>query len=166
MLVPLTGTGLASGSSASLSFGESSVAFGPQTVGTTSAQSLLYITNNGSVPVVIQSYAASLSDYTITAGNCGPAPFQMNPQTYCYVGITFSPTVAGTRTANLVLTDTATGSPQSIPLTGTGLASATGLEFYPAASISFPDQPVGQPTAQQTIYLEIPARRPLPFTAL
>jgi hypothetical protein len=38
----------------------------------------------------------------------------------CTITVTFSPQAAGTRTSNLSISDNAPGSPQSIPLTGTG----------------------------------------------
>lgn len=40
----------------------------------------------------------------------------------CVASVTFSPTATGTRTATLTFTTSAAGSPQSVPLTGTGLA--------------------------------------------
>jgi hypothetical protein len=38
----------------------------------------------------------------------------------CTLSIVFKPTAAGSASASLVATDNATGSPQSVPLSGTG----------------------------------------------
>ena len=51
------------------------------------------------------------------------------PTESCTVTVSFSPAVAGPRSANLVITDSAPGSPQSAPLHGVGVAA-------PLASIS------------------------------
>ena len=38
----------------------------------------------------------------------------------CTINVTFTPTATGARTGTLTVSDNAAGSPQSIPLTGTG----------------------------------------------
>ena len=50
----------------------------------------------------------------------------VNPSTFCQFEVTFSPAAnaTGTRTATLLLTDSAGGSPQSFPLSGTVIGSA------------------------------------------
>ena len=44
----------------------------------------------------------------------------LNPKATCSISVTFKPTAKGSRTATLVVTDTAQNSPQSIALSGTG----------------------------------------------
>lgn len=55
------------------------------------------------------------------------------PGNSCGISIVFTPTVSGTRSATLKLTDNATGSPQSISLTGVGEAPLEMLYLNPTA---------------------------------
>jgi len=149
--VSLTGSGTVTGATSSVTLSATSLQFGPQVVSTTSSSQLLYVTNSGTVPIVVQSYSAS-GDFQVSNYSCGTLPFQINPQGACYVQVTFSPTTAGARTGNLTITDSATGSPQTVPLSGTGVASTENVEFYPSSSVSFPDTPQGSTSGLQLIY--------------
>jgi hypothetical protein len=60
--------------------------------------------------------------------------------------VTFTPTASGVRTASLQFTDNATGSPQSISLTGVGDA-ATAILTVPSA-VEFPDTVLGSSNTQ------------------
>jgi hypothetical protein len=44
----------------------------------------------------------------------------------CNVTVTFTPTTLGAKSDNIVFTDNATGSPQSVPLSGSGIAAPSG----------------------------------------
>ena len=48
----------------------------------------------------------------------------------CSIGVTFTPTAAGSRSATLSIGDNATGSPQLVNLTGTGAPPATPAGTY------------------------------------
>ncbi len=160
-VVSISGTGTVAGAIVNLTFNVSVLNFNPQIVGTTSSESDIYVTNNSSEPVTIQGVTASPSDFAVDYSNCGAPPYQLNPQASCYIGVEFSPTLSGTRSGNLTLADATTGSSQNIPLNGTGLASATGLEIYPSASVSFPDQPMSVQSGSQAIYLENTGSAPI-----
>src|SRR5580704_5225013 len=107
-------------------------------MGVTSAVEYAFLNNTGPVADTVQN---------ITIGGADPGDFQwtvsapaqacssgmlLNAQAVCVVGVTFTPTQAGTRTATLQVTDTATNTPQTITLqgfaTGTGGASLTVME--------------------------------------
>jgi hypothetical protein len=51
--------------------------------------------------------------------NCG-APTVLVPTNSCFISIVFTPATAGSRQAQLTVMDNALGSPQSVPLMGTG----------------------------------------------
>jgi uncharacterized membrane protein len=48
----------------------------------------------------------------------------------CSFGVTFKPTATGSRSATLTIGDNATGSPQVVNLTGTGVPPATPAGTY------------------------------------
>src|SRR4051812_39049585 len=101
-----------------VTFTPTSLTFGAQAIGTTSAPQSIAITNSGNAPLFINSAATHSLDFTQVDDGC--SGLTLAPGTSCSVSITFSPTASGTRSAAFVLTDNAAGSPQSVPLTGTG----------------------------------------------
>jgi hypothetical protein len=149
--VSLSGSGTVSGGTSAITLSTTSLQFVPQAVGAASGPQTVYLTNSGSVPVVVQNYTAS-GDFAISHYNCGSLPFQLTPQQSCQIQITFSPTAAGVRSGTITVSDSATGSPQTIALSGSGVASAQSVEFYPSSSIAFPDTPSGATSANQLIY--------------
>jgi hypothetical protein len=104
-----------------VTFAPTSLTFGAQAIGTTSAPQSITITNTGTAPLFINSAAtrgADPLDFTEVGDGC--SGLTLAAGTSCGVSITFSPTASGTRTATFMLTDNASGSPQSVPITGTG----------------------------------------------
>jgi hypothetical protein len=103
------------------------VAFPGQAAGTTSANIDVQVSNDGNLALTISNVAitgANAADFSFslvpTSG--GPActkPVASGGST-CVVEVAFRPAAGatGTRTANLVLSDTGIGSPHSFPLTG------------------------------------------------
>jgi hypothetical protein len=63
---------------------------------------------------------ADPGDYVISANSCGPS---LESGASCTVSIEFEPTAVGTRTATLQLNDDGGASPQTVALTGKGLAA-------------------------------------------
>jgi hypothetical protein len=96
-----------------------SLTYAEQAIGTTSAPQSVSVANSGDAPLLINSAAVpNTLDFTQVHDGC--SGLTLAPGTSCSVSITFSPTASGTRSAALVVTDTAPGSPQTVPLTGTG----------------------------------------------
>ncbi len=150
--IPLSGTGLASGANGTLGFGAASLDFGAETVGITTTYQGMLVQNTGSVPIGVTAitYSGDFGPYSTT---CGALPFQLNPEGSCTVYSTFTPSAAGLRTGNLTFTDSASGSPQSVPLSGTGLAGVKTLEFYPSSGVNFGSNvPVGVESGNITVY--------------
>src|SRR5207302_208664 len=127
------------------SFSPVSLTFAAQPVGTTSTAQTVALTNNGSAALSISGIAAS-GDYTQT-NNCGTS---LGVGASCTINVTFTPTVAGSRTGTLSVTDNAAGSPQSVSLVGTGIAPGAALS---PASLTFAAQLVGTTSAAQTVTL-------------
>jgi hypothetical protein len=103
-----------------------SISFQSQYVGTTGLPQSVTVTNNGSSPLTISAITTSPSDF----GSLNACGSTVAPGASCAIGIFFEPTTAGTRTGTLTITDSAIGSPQTVPLKGVG------QDFSVAASSS------------------------------
>lgn len=110
--VGLSGTGVVA-----VGLAPSSVTFGAQFIGVTSAAKATLLTNNQSIALPIASIVSS-GDFAQT-NNCGAS---LGPSSKCTINVTFTPTAAGTRTGAVTVNDSAASSPQTIALTGTGNA--------------------------------------------
>jgi len=141
--VPLSGTG----TSAKLS--PTSVAFGDWAVGLTSTVDKVTLTNVGTTALTISSIAVTgteAGDFPQTATTCGAS---LAAAASCTVSVTFKPSTTGARSANLTFTDGASGSPQQVPLSGTG----TTAEITPR-SVSFGTLALGLTSAAKTVTLK------------
>ena len=133
--ISLTGTGLAAGPPLSVT----SLAFGSQGVGFTSAPQSVTVTNSSTSALNITSIAitgTNSADFAQT-NTCGSS---VAAGRSCVISVTFTPKATGTRTASINVTDNASGSPQTISLTGTGIAGYTTVS-YPVGGF-----PAGWPT--------------------
>src|SRR5208283_5933142 len=90
--------------------------FPAQYVGTSGLPRTVTVTNNGRGPLTISSVTTSIADF----GTLSDCTNSVPPGTNCTIGVFFDPTTSGTRTGTLIVTDNASGSPQSVPLTGSG----------------------------------------------
>jgi hypothetical protein len=111
--INLTGSGMLP-----VSLTPAALNFGTQTVGTTSAGKIVTVTNHEKIAVNFTSVAISgtnRSDFA-ESNNCNSVAAGGT----CTVTVTFTPTARGSRAATLTLTDSATNSPQTAKLSGTG----------------------------------------------
>ena len=114
--IALSGTGV---TPTAVSLSATSLAFGTETVGASTASKSVTLTNTGTSALGIGSIAvtgANTSSF-IFGNTCGAS---LAAGANCAVHGHFAPTTTGALTAAITITDTATGSPQSITLTGTG----------------------------------------------
>lgn len=88
------------------------MAFGEQSVGTTSAPQVVTVTNDGGAAITI---GISVSSGFAETDNCVPT---VAANGSCSISVTFSPTGAGSASGSLTLTDDATNSPQVVSLSG------------------------------------------------
>ena len=130
-----------------------SLAFSNQPAGTASASQTVTFTNGEPTAVNVASIGfngADASDFAETDNCLGSVPVGA----ICSINVTFTPAAAGTRTATLNITDSATSppSPQSVTLTGTGI-SPTRIVTTSASGLTFTSQTVGTTSAAQGLTL-------------
>jgi hypothetical protein len=103
-----------------VSWTPASLSFGTVTIGQSSATQTITFTNNATTALTIKSVTvtgADNKDYTQT-DNCGTS---LPRKSSCSIIVTFTPTAAGLRTANITVSDFLGGNQsQNIPLSGTG----------------------------------------------
>ncbi|MGA2076792.1 MAG: choice-of-anchor tandem repeat GloVer-containing protein [Terriglobia bacterium] len=136
----LTGTGIAQAA-----VSPASLTFAALKVGNTSAAKNVTLTNNLSTALTITSVAftgADLGDFAVSANTCGAS---LAANSKCTISVTFTPGGTGTRTATMAVMDSANDSPQSVFLTGTGIALSQTITFGALANqdLGNPPFPVG-----------------------
>jgi hypothetical protein len=138
--VALTGDGLAP--SPVLQLSASSLFFGPVPVGTASVDQTVTLYNAGPLDLHVASIALvgpHAGDFAKT-GYCDTATVQSGQWNQCWFTVRFQPQQAGGRSASLVITSDAPGSPHVLALSGTGTAPAVTLS---ATSLTFPTVVLG-----------------------
>ena len=149
----------------SLSFSPVSLTFASQTTGTSSASQAVTVSNPGTAPLNISSIAltgASPGDYSQT-NNCGVT---LAVSATCTITVTFKPTATGSRTASVSVADNATGSPQTVALSGTGAAPPAPAVSLSPTSLSFASTSVGTTAAALTSTLKNTGTATLTITSL
>ena len=107
---------------ATLQVSPTSLNFGSVPVYTESPPKTVHIKNVGTTTVQISGISiegTDIGDFSQTH-NCKSS---LAAGASCSVNVTFAPTLSGTRTAELTITDNASGSPQNVGLVGTGYAN-------------------------------------------
>jgi hypothetical protein len=153
--VNLSGTGLAP----IVSFSQLSLSFGNQMQGSASPAQQVTLSNTGTGMLTISSIATTASTFSQT-NNCGTS---LAAGANCTINVTFTPSAPGTVTASLAVTDSASGSPQSVSLTGTGLGP---IVSFSQPSLSFGNQNVGIPSAAQQVNLSNTGSAPLTISSI
>ena len=111
----------------------SAFAFGEQPVGAAGVPATVTLTNIGGVPVTIASVLSSNpGEFPLSGVACGV----IDSGGTCLIHVTFLPASAGPRAGAILITSNAVGSPNTIAVTGLGVAS-TGIsrliEYHHAA---------------------------------
>jgi YVTN family beta-propeller protein len=150
-IINLSGTGT---STPGASLSVTSLSFGNVGTGTTSPAQTATLTNNGTGTLTITGITVTgtnASDYALnnTGTTCGTS---LAINTSCVISVTFTPGAATARTASIAVADNATGSPQMISLSGTGVTSPPTVSLS-VASLSFSTTYVGVAATAQTITL-------------
>jgi hypothetical protein len=143
--VSLTGTGMAV---TTLSLTPTTLSFGNQALATTSAVKKVTVKNSGTGQLTFSNITitgADLGDFAQTSTCTG----SFAPGKTCTISVTFTPSATGTRRASLELTDDAQGSPQAVPLSGTGESQST----VSPATLTFAAETVGTTSAAKTVTL-------------
>jgi hypothetical protein len=115
--VSLSGTG-----SVPVTISPASLTFASRTVGTTSAPTIVTLTNHLATSLNMSTLVAN-GDFAVASDTCGSS---VGAGLKCTVGVTFTPTVVGTSSGTLTISYDAFGSPSVVNLKGTG--NVTGLK--------------------------------------
>jgi N,N-dimethylformamidase beta subunit-like, C-terminal/Cep192 domain 4/HYDIN/CFA65/VesB-like, Ig-like domain len=137
-----------------VSLSPTSLSFGSQNVGTTSAAQTVTLTNTGTAPLAITGIAvdgANPADFGESA-NCPLSPSLLAAGASCAINVTFVPSATGARAASISVGDNATGSPQGVSLGGTGIGSTPQVTLKRMV-FRFGSQPIGTTSARQTTTL-------------
>jgi hypothetical protein len=120
--VSMTGAGIAP---AAASLSPTSIDFGNITgVGATSAYKLVTLTNTGGATLKVSAVTVSgtnASSFSLPS-NHQTCLKSLAPGTSCTFDVAFTPATAGRLTASILISDNASGSPQSVAVSGTGVA--------------------------------------------
>ena len=120
MRVSLSGT--ATGKISSLSVNPQSVSFGAVDVNSTSAAQTITLQSDGTTTIAIASVSiagADPSDFSVASNNCGTT---LKASSSCAIAVIFKPVSTGPVSAALTISDSASGSPHQVALSGSGNA--------------------------------------------
>ena len=133
-----------------VSLSPSTLSFTSPAVGTASAAQVVTVSNTGNAALNFSSIAlsgANLGDFSQT-NTCGSS---LAAGAHCALNVTFKPTVTGTRSAAVTLTDNATASTtQTVRLSG--LQGSAQVSLSPS-SLTFAAQPVTLAAPTQAVTL-------------
>lgn len=148
-----------------LSISPTTVPFGNQQVGTTSAAQTVTLSNTGASPLTVSTLTAAAAPFTLSGGTCSPVPITIANGASCTLTYTFSPTVAGAANQTLTVDAGAAGN-GTIGLSGTGTTAPPGVLTINPASLNFGTVAVGATSAAQTVTLGNTGPSPLTVTTL
>jgi hypothetical protein len=125
--------------------------FTDQVLGTSSARQAITLKNTGYLPLKIASLritGTNAADFS----QLNTCDNEVSPGASCTISATFTPTQIGPRTAVVTITDNAVVSPQSVALSGTGVASGQNATLS-LTRISFPTQVLGTTSSARSFAL-------------
>ncbi|MGC2558140.1 MAG: choice-of-anchor D domain-containing protein [Terriglobales bacterium] len=138
---------ITAGSAPIVTLAPPSLTFASVVVGATSTGKSVTLTNSGNATLDITGITTS-GDFALVTST-KPCGATLTAGKNCKIEVTFTPTQVGARTGTLTITDNASGSPQSVPLSGTGTVQAT----LTPASKTFPATKVGTTSAAKVFTL-------------
>ena len=110
-----------------IAFNPTTLNFGSLQTGTSSTQPVT-LTNTGTA--TLQITQVNLTNNTGAFSLDNPCPASLAAGANCTVSVIFTPTQTGAQSATLRVTDNASGSPQSVPLSGTGTSVVPVLSTF------------------------------------
>ena len=127
-----------------------SVNFGNQPIDTSSPARMITIRNVNKGYSILDLTGIKVtgnSDFVISSNTCGPT---LTAGMGCKVSVTYTPTVLGAESATLNVFDNAPGSPQTVSMSGTGIAQTVVTPM----SLTFPKQKVGTTSPPKKVTLK------------
>jgi uncharacterized repeat protein (TIGR03803 family) len=137
------------GTTPAVGLSATTLAFGNQVVGTTSATTTVVVTNTGTATLHINTVTLDGSapgDFVLSANSCTGA--LLLPASACSFDVKFAPQTTGSRNAVVSISDDAADSPQLMSLSGTG---TTPRASFSASNLAFGNQLVSTASAAQTV---------------
>jgi Abnormal spindle-like microcephaly-assoc'd, ASPM-SPD-2-Hydin len=164
--LPATGLPTAPAAAPAVSLSPTSINFPNQQVGTTSPGQPVTVTNTGNATLTFTRIAilgTSAKDFVSTTTTCKT---NLAAGASCVITVVFTPTQTGTRSKTLTFADNASNSPQTVALTGVGIAASVTLtpSTFPnngGSSLSFGQTAVGSTSAPESITLNNPGNAAL-----
>jgi hypothetical protein len=127
-----------------------SLTFPPQAIGTTSSALQATMTNTGGAPLTFTSIGRPGDFY-----GSHQCPLTLQPGASCTITVTMTPTAAGPRKGNVVITDNAPDSPQRLLLTGTGSGTGSIILSLSPSSLDFGSVTMGSTSSPQTVTVTV-----------
>lgn len=141
-----------------VSLSPTTLTFPSQPEHTTSSAQQVTLTNTGDMPLNLGSIQTS-GDFSQT-NNCPPA---VGVGASCIISVTFTPSLRGTRSGTMTISDNAGNSPQTVSLSGTGTGPAA--TFNPISAI-LGIIPVGTTSSPRSIILTSSGEAPLLISSI
>jgi len=131
------------------SLSAASLTFATRDTGTTSAAQVITVTNSGTANLVVSSVTLSGTDPTqfSQTNNCT----SVAPAGTCTISVTFAPTTAGAKTANVSIASNLAGSPTLVGVSGTATTPAVPVAGITPTTLAFGTRSTGTTSAAQTI---------------
>jgi len=163
--ITLSGTE-ATAATPAVGLASTSLNFGSVNVGGSTSQPPVQLKNTGSAALSIASIGITgpnASDFAETSTCPLASSGTLGAGATCTISTTFQPTAAGSRTASVLISDNASPSQQTIALSGTGAVASVSLT---PASLTFPTQNEGPPSAAQSVTLKNTGASPLTISSI
>ena len=132
----------------SVTLSPTTLSFGQQVVGFTGAAKTATLKNVQTAPLTITSITLT-GPFAQSGGTCPISPAQLGKGASCTILVTYTPTAVGPQSGTLKVTDSASNSPQSSTLAGTGVAQVT----LSPTKLTYAALPVGETSPPQTVTL-------------
>jgi hypothetical protein len=162
--VSLSGNGIATPAPAA-ALSATTLAFGSQTLGTTSAAKTVSISNTGTAVLSLGTIAlAGTNAGDFAASNCSNVA--LNPGGSCTISVTFKPAALDARSATLSIPSNATGSPHGVALSGMGTSVPVPAVALNPTALAFGNQTTGTTSAARTISLTNSGNAALSITSV
>lgn len=127
-----------------VSWSPGSLDFGTVPLGSSASRNLS-LSNSGSSTLTVNALSVSPATYTLSH-NC---PGSLAAGAGCSLSIRYSPDRSGSSSGVLTLQSNAATSPDTLALSGAGIAAVGQLGWQPSAGLSYPDTAVGSASASQ-----------------
>lgn len=140
-----------------------------QTINSTSIAQVVTVRNTGGQPLTLGAIGisgANAAEYMIGAASTCSTGTVLSGGANCNLQVTFRPTVAGARSAQLSIAHSATASPAIVALNGTGTATPQPAVSVSVNTLSFGATSVGQKSAAQAVTLTNSGVAPLTLASL